>query len=296
MADIQMRFDKDMLVLSTGFAHAFAQQGFDVKTEEAYVDLCEPELIEQAYQLEKMIGTPVICTPTECITNARLAHEKFEGRGPEVAEAAWELVSAIAPQHSLAVIGPTGLPLDEESAASLKASRKQYQEAVAELTKYSFDAVYFSNFANGYDAQCALIAARAIYDGPIFLSYDLTDEGELPSRSHTLAEATQLASEYGADVIGVCSGARPEKLEGVVATLREATDKPLLIELVVRELIERALNPDQDNPYYSPDTMIDTAAKLHAWGVQFVRASGMASPAYTGALVATLAGLDVKAR
>ena len=52
MADIQMRFGKDMLVLSTSFNHSFAQLGFDLATEEAYVDLCEPESVEQAYQME----------------------------------------------------------------------------------------------------------------------------------------------------------------------------------------------------------------------------------------------------
>ena len=94
MADIQMRFGKDMLVLSTSFNHSFAQLGFDLATEEAYVDLCEPETVEQAYQMEKMIGTPCFCTATECITNARLAHEKFEGHGKDIAAFAWESVHA----------------------------------------------------------------------------------------------------------------------------------------------------------------------------------------------------------
>lgn len=293
MADIQMRFGKDMLVLSTGFERAFAQQGFDLKTEEAYVDLCEPELVEQAYQMEQMIGTPVLCTPTECITNARLSHEKFEGQGAEVAQVAWDLVDARTPQHSLAVIGPTGLPLDESSATSLKASRKQYQDAVAELIAHPFDGIYFAGFTSGYDAQCALVAARAIYDGPVFLSFEITDEGVLPSGSHTLEEAVRLADEYGASAIGIVSGARLENLETYVGILREATDKPLLVEIVVRELIERALNPSADNPYYAPASMMEAAETLHARGVQFVRAVGMASPAYTGALVATLSGLDV---
>lgn len=295
MADIQMRFNKDMLVLSTSFDRLFDQQGFLLATEEAYVDLCEPELIEQAYQLEKMIETPILCTPTECITNARLAHEKFEGRGPEIARVAWDLIQDATPQHSLAVIGPSGLPLDESSAVSLKASRKQYQDAARELAAYPFDALYFCGFTSAYDAQCALMGARAVYDGPVFLSYELTDEGTLPSGSHSLADAVRLADEYGADVIGIKTGARLERVGSFVEELRAATDKPLLVELVVRELIERALNPDQDNPYYSPNTMVEAALSLQAQGVQFVRAAGMASPAYTGALVATLAGLDVKA-
>lgn len=94
-----------------------------------------------------------------------------------------------------------GLPLDESSAASLKASRAQYQTAAKELAEYPFDALFFSGFTNAYDAQCALMGARAVYDGPVFLSYALTDAGELPTHTHTLAEAVALADEYGADVI-----------------------------------------------------------------------------------------------
>lgn len=295
MADIQMRFGKDMLVLSTSFNHSFAQLGFDLATEEAYVDLCEPETVEQAYQMEKMIGTPCFCTATECITNARLAHEKFEGHGKDIAAFAWESVHAFSPEHALAVIGPSGLPLDESSATSLKASRAQYQTAVKELTEYPFDALFFSGFTSAYDAQCALMGARAVYDGPVFLSYALTDAGELPTHTHTLAEAVALADEYGADVIGIASGATYEHLAPVIETLCENTTKPLLAELVVRELIERAYDPDLDNPYYSPDRMIDTALKLRQQGVQFLRAGGVATFAYTGGLVATLAGLDVVA-
>ena len=40
MADIQMRFGKDMLVLSTSFNHSFAQLGFDLATEEAVTSTC----------------------------------------------------------------------------------------------------------------------------------------------------------------------------------------------------------------------------------------------------------------
>ena len=199
------------------------------------------------------------------------------------------------PEHALAVIGPSGLPLDESSAASLKASRAQYQTAAKELVEYSFDALFFSGFTSAYDAQCALMGARAVYDGPVFLSYALTDAGELPTHTHTLAEAVALADEYGADVIGIASGATYEHLAPAIETLRENTTKPLLAELVVRELIERAYDPDLDNPYYSPDRMIDTALKLRQQGVQFLRAGGVATFAYTGGLVATFAGLDVVA-
>ena len=54
MPDIQMRFNKDMLVLSTPLDYQLASQGFDPSDRE-YVVLCEPELIEEAFKLEKSI-------------------------------------------------------------------------------------------------------------------------------------------------------------------------------------------------------------------------------------------------
>ena len=43
------------------------------------------------------------------------------------------------------------------------------------------------------------------------------------------------------------------------------------------------------------DAVVDAAVRLRASGVQFLRATGAATPAYTGALAATTAGLDVAA-
>ena len=87
MPDIQMRFNKDMLVLSTPLDYQLASQGFDPSDRE-YVVLCEPELIEEAFKLEKSIDVPCFVTPTEGITEARLAYARFEGRAEEMASIA----------------------------------------------------------------------------------------------------------------------------------------------------------------------------------------------------------------
>ena len=39
--------------------------------------------------------------------------------------------------------------------------------------------------------------------------------------------------------------------------------------------------------------MVELVVRLRAQGVQFLRASGAATPAYTGALLATVGGSDV---
>lgn len=98
MPDIQMRFNKDMLVLSTPLDYQLASQGFDPSDRE-YVVLCEPELIEEAFKLEKSIDVPCFVTPTEGITEARLAYARFEGRAEEMARIAYETSAQFSPHN-----------------------------------------------------------------------------------------------------------------------------------------------------------------------------------------------------
>lgn len=292
--DIQMRFNRDMLVLSTPLDYQLHAQGFDAPTDRAYVVMCEPELVDEQYKLEKMLGTPCLVTPTEDITEARLAHARFEGSAEDMARIAYEGGAKFSPQHLIAAIGPSGLPLDPTSAVSLKQSKAQYHDAVKALSKHPFDAVYFCGFANGYDAQCALMGARAVYDGPVFISLVPNMDGSL-SCGLSLEEAVALCDEYGADVIGVSSFAPQVMLESYAKRMAASTDKPLLVEIGVRRRDKRQYEPTAENPYPSPDYLVDAALALQKAGVQFLRAVGGATPAYTGALAATVAGLDVAA-
>lgn len=294
MPDIQLRFNKDMLVLSTSYDYLLARQGFDVRADRAYVELCEPELYEEALRLEDMMGTPCVVAPSDDITRARLAHANFADEAPQIARNAFEAVQRFKPEHMLAAIGPCGLPLDSSSAPSLKQSREQYQRAVCELARYPFDALYFVGFSHHYDLLCALMGARAVYDGVLFTSFKVDASGVLPDGSdveHTAA----MASEYGADVVGVVFDGPLDALSVLIGRLKTATSAPLLVELNVRAVDSKQLHPTDANPYPQPESVIDAALALHDQGVQFVRAAGAATPAYTAALLATLAGLDVRA-
>lgn len=291
MPDIQMRFNKDMLVLSTPLDYQLASQGFDPSDRE-YVVLCEPELIEEAFKLEKSIDVPCFVTPTEGITEARLAYARFEGRAEEMARIAYETSAQFSPQHLIAAIGPTGLPLDPTSAVSLKQSKNQYHDAVLALIEYPFDALYFTGFKSLDDAQCALMGARAVYDGPVLISLVPNEEGML-SGGRTLSEGVALCDEYGADVIGVVSDAPARVLVGFAKEMASSTDKPLLVDVSVRRKDRRQFEPTDENPYPTADAIVELAVRFRAQGVQFLRASGAATPAYTGALLATVGGSDV---
>ena len=67
---------------------------------------------------------------------------------------------------------------------------------------------------------------------------------------------------------------------------------PLIVELEVVEHNPKQGESTERNPYYCPDIMVQAAASLRAAGAQFLRASGQATPAYTGVLAATVSGFD----
>lgn len=293
VADLALRFDKDMLTLSTTMDAFFREHDFNPDAERDYAILCEPELIEEEFRLESVMGTPCFVAPTESITAARLAKERFDGRANDVAGAAFALAAAFRPQHIIGAVAPSGLPLDPSSAASLKQSRDQYKEAVTALQLHPYEAVFFCGFQNLTDAQCALMGARSVFDGPVFLSLQLTEEGLLPHDDARLQKAAAMLDEYGATVVGMRCGGSPETLTRAVAEMRQGTDRPLLVEIEVRPASKRLLNAPVDNPYWHPETLMPAALALREAGVQFLRAAGDAMPACTGVLLSAIEGTDV---
>ena len=80
---------------------------------------------------------------------------------------------------------------------------------------------------------------------------------------------------------------------GFAKEMASSTDKPLLVDVSVRRKDRRQFEPTDENPYPTADAIVELAVRLRAQGVQFLRASGAATPAYTGALLATVGGSDV---
>lgn len=292
MPDIALRFNKDMLVLSTPIDYQLKAQGFTNPGDREYVALCEPDLIEEVYKVEKIMDTPCLVTATEGITRARLAYSRFEKQADDMARIAYEVGSSFMPQHLIAAVGPTGLPFDVTMASSVKQSIQQYRDAALTLSQYPFDALYFSGFSVLGDAQCALKGAREVFEGPLFISLVTSSESDFSS-DVALVEGVHVCEQAGADVIGIVSAAKPEVLVHLVSLVRKTTTKPVLCEVFINKKDARQLEPTDENPYPTPDELFGAACALQKVGVQFLRASGAATPAYTGALNAAVQGMDV---
>lgn len=331
MADIQLRFGKDMLVVGTpaqeqlaniaAFMDANLAEEAEPVTDAlenlagvTFVDatetpahdiglalLLEPEVFEDAYRLEKAVGAQCLVAPTANLTPARLAHVGMQRSAEQLARTAVEVTAAHAPEHLLVELAPCGLPLDAASKASLLENRAQYERAAHLFDGLAFDAFFLNGFASVADLKCALMGIRKVTDVPVLASVDVDADGMLrpmepgihaPVVRERLEDAVAVMAEYGAQVAGFCTDAPPEVALSLAERVAKAAFLPALAQLFVHACAP-GKQPQAGNPYPQPDDAFGVAEALADAGVQFVRATGRATPAYTGALAAAVAGRSV---
>lgn len=292
MPDIQLRFHHDMLVLSAPIESALERQGFEINGDLELLVVTEPEAATEAIRLEAVAGAQCLVTPTTGITEARLAKQRMEGNEEDVVSEAMAMVRQFKPQHTIVEIGSTGLPIDPESKNSLVANRDQYANAVKAFGGYEYDAVLLSDLESVDDVRCALMGVRMVSDAPVFASVKVSPDGYLAGRKQTIEQVAALMEEYEANVIGVHMDADPDSVVALVERLASCTSLPIMLQIDVAPQTSRLPRHDPESDYSSADAMVQLAARLRAAGVQFLRASGKATPSYTGALAATTMGVD----
>ena len=303
MSDIAQRFEKDMLTLSAPIEPYLEAQGVDVRRDTEFMSLVEPDTVLDAYRLQMAAGAQVLVTATRGITPARLAHHGLEDRLEDLAVAALTVAKAAKPQHILVEIWPCGLPLDPDSAYSLKEHRDQYarvakvfetiDERDPETGATAFDGFLLGGFADVNALKAAIAGIRMVSDRPVFASVTTDGEGYLdPRKRFTLEEAVAAMAEFGADVAGFATFAGPEAAADLARRVKAATDLPLLVSIAVPRAA-KGRRKALEGPYATPESMLEAASALRAAGAQFLRATSQAGPAYTAVLAAATTGFDV---
>ena len=299
MADIALRFHKDPLVLSAPIDELLARQGVeDAAAQREFMDLIEPESVFELQKLDPMVGAQCLVTNTYDITRARLAHSRFEDQSAEIARASVDILRDLKPQHIIASIGPTRLPIDPDSASSLKQNRDQYARAAQDFGE-GIDAFLLDGMVSLVDLKCALAGVKKVSGLPVFASVDLDAEGKLAGRGTAWEEVLAVMADFEADVVGFSTAAPVESILPLVDAAVNRVPMPLLVQLHVGPHDPRDVNPGfrpveitSDNPYRTPDAIFDAATVLLNAGAQFLRAVGHATPSYTGALVIAGDGRD----
>ena len=194
MPDIELRFNRDMLVMSAPLDAALERQGFDAERDRQYLNLMESDSVLDAMRMEAAAGAQCLVTPTSDITTARLAHVRMENNASELAAAAHDIVAQQKPQHVIVEIGPCGLPLDASSKASLNENRSQYAAAARLFADKQVDAFFLNGFASTSDLRCALMGVGQVSARPVIASVDVAADGSLPSPSWLISGRRSQAS------------------------------------------------------------------------------------------------------
>ena len=294
MPDIQLRFNYDMLVLTAPVDAALAQRGFDAPEEREVLLVTEPETVLEPLRLNMVAGAQCLVLPTAGITRARLAHVRAEDAARNIAGVAVELARELRPQHILAEIGPCGLPLDASNELSRAPNAEQYTQAVSAFDTSQLDGFFLNGINSGPALQCALEGVRAAFEGPVFASVDVDEFGTVAGRGESLEALLAIMNEYDASVAGIQTQAPVEHIVELVGRMKAASDLPILVQIKVDTV--HARDPHDDSPYWCADLAMQAADPLRRAGVQFLRATGAATAAYTGALVAATMGQTVLGR
>ena len=259
MPDIQLRFHRDMLVLSSPIAPVLARQGFELDGDVEYATLMEPEAVEDALRLNLMAGVQCLVTETAGMTPARLAHRGMAERLPELARAAVSCAAKLRPQHVLVELGPCGLPLDASSKASLNENRDQYARAARAFEGLSLDGFFLNGFSSPSDLKCALWVCARSAALPVFASVNA-------GRRH-VGRRSATASMRRLTMAGV-RGERGRLLHAGPrrASLRACAAGGEAARLCSRSR-RRGAQPwsasgDAGNPHHRPDVMMEASQQL----------------------------------
>ena len=323
MPDIQMRFHRDMLVLSSSLCAALARQGVDVEHNLEYTVLFEPETLREVMRMEKAAGAPVVVLPTRNITPAQLLKRNMEDKASELVECALRVARSLCFQHMLVEVAPCGLPLDTSSKSSLTEHKNQYVRVARAIDNQEFDAYFLNNFHSVVELKCALVGLRQVTSRPIFACVQVNAQGNVIAQNaaaqnaavqdaavqgaaaqnaaaqssvtqDTIEEAAQVMQDFEASVAGFSTPAPLENVCAIAKRLAQSCDLPLLAQLEVSKPDSKQLHPTPENPYYCAADMVDISLALRNEQVQFLRAARNATPAYTAALHTLMSHVDVK--
>lgn len=300
MPDIALRFNKDVIVVEGGMDAMLARMGIADEPCLPYLNVLAPDTIADIHRSYHLAGAQAVITNTFGATEAQLGACGLEDRMEELNHAGMALARSSTPEHVLACVGPCGIEVlaSDESGqtptASYRAAYRQYADQICVLASDDPDAILLDTFESLSDLICALDAAHQNCDMPVFASCAFTPEGKLAKSGEALATVALAVEASGADVFGINCIVSPSQMLPLLTCARRETVLPLLVRPDVKA-IRSGRNALADYSG-SPAEMEEVAPRFREAGAQFIGSCCGSTPAITGAIYATVSGLDVVRR
>lgn len=323
MADIMTRLGSTVLVIQGIMDEALQRQGFAEPL--CTLNITEPESIADQHRLYRIAGADCAITNTAHATSAELAKWGFEAEVGHINAQGVSIARNEEFPHVLARIASCGLAIEPNSGVSalealynteqsdgpapedtsdqnaetsvgLSAAIEQYAEQAAALASAGPDALLLLGFTQVDDLAAALIACHKVCDLPVFASITLRDTTDFTG---AIAIAQGLANAHVA-AIG-CNGA---SIDDEAAFLTELHAKIGLPLFAIPDIAFDGQDASQDAQQLTDiqrrlaseraaDTFAHDSIKLLKAGACAIGSAKGSTPSATGALFATIGGLEL---
>ncbi|MDR0888885.1 MAG: homocysteine S-methyltransferase family protein [Coriobacteriales bacterium] len=294
MADLALRFNKDVLVVEGSIDTLLARDGaLDVDSASELLDVLEPGLIIDAHRRYKQAGAQCMISNTVGGSTNMLSRYGLAERADELNRAGVRCALAAQPEHVLACVGSCGVSITDDT-ATYDAAYAQYITQIKSLAAEGPDAIFIRDAAEMDDAICAVSAAGEACDLPVLVTLTgeafarggdaggdagVGDAGNSEGNGAGLEASIRALKEAGADAVGFGGNIGATDMVPLIKRAAAICDLPIIA-------MPAATGPS--------DLMADFAFHARAAGAQFIGAGLCSDPSYTGAVYAAIGGLDVK--
>ncbi|MGM0401972.1 MAG: homocysteine S-methyltransferase family protein [Chloroflexota bacterium] len=128
-----------------------------------------------------------------------------------------------------ASVGPTGKLMEPFGPLSISEAEDVYAEQIAILAEAGADLVLMETAHDIDEACCAIRAAKAETDLPVFATFAFNAKGRTMMGLKP-DDAAQQAEEAGADIVGANCGEGPQAIRAALEGMKDATTLPLMAQ------------------------------------------------------------------
>ncbi len=289
MADIEMRFGRDMLVVEGGMGFMFTRYGAENVDCPELLNVTEPDLIEEIHKYFHLAGANCAISNTYGASRSRLAKLGMSEHVEDLNRRGVRLAKANKPHHVLADMGASLIAaVDDESC---NAAAQDYAEQARYLAMEEPDAIYIETMTSLPDAVCAVEAAKEACELPVMCSCVFDAEGNLAKTGESIEECCQQLQDAGADVVGMNCKLGPAEMVALAPRLAGACNVPTMM---CPDVVAPTRNRKGDLDYHgATDAMAKAAVEMRAAGIQLIGSCCGSTPAYTSAIFSLVGNLEV---
>lgn len=218
------KLGKEVMIFDGAFGTELEKRGIMSKMPEM-LNITHPDQIAEIHRSYIEAGCDFITTNTFGANRIKMPNEDRKA----VIEAAIALASRHrTSQYVMMDIGPLGKMLYPMGELSFDDAYEAFKEMVV-IARDRVDGFILETFSDLYELKCALLAVKENSDKPVFttMTFDGTGHTLTGTSPRILAE---LASNMGADAIGVNCSLGPQDLQPIVKELLQYCDKPVLVQ------------------------------------------------------------------